>query len=150
MVIKPVNGNHGRGITTNINSLDEALIGFKEAKEVSRLVIVEKYITGEDHRLLVINNKLVAAAKRTPAHVIGDGKSTIQELVDEVNKDERRGYGHEKVLTEIDINSLTLEILKEMNMTTESVPKKGEMVKLKSTANLSTGGTAEDLSLIHI
>ena len=150
LVIKPVNGNHGRGITTNINSLDEALIGFKEAKEVSRLVIVEKYITGEDHRLLVINNKLVAAAKRTPAHVIGDGKSTIQELVDEVNKDERRGYGHEKVLTEIDINSLTLEILKEMNMTTESVPKKGEMVKLKSTANLSTGGTAEDITeLIH-
>ena len=150
LVIKPVNGNHGRGITTNINSLDEALIGFKEAKEVSRLVIVEKYITGEDHRLLVINNKLVAAAKRTPAHVIGDGKSTIQELVDEVNKDQRRGYGHEKVLTEIDINSLTLEILKEMNMTTESVPKKGEMVKLKSTANLSTGGTAEDITeLIH-
>ena len=150
LVIKPVNGNHGRGITTNINSLDEALIGFKEAKEVSRLVIVEKYITGEDHRLLVINNKLVAAAKRTPAHVIGDGKSTIQELVDEVNKDERRGYGHEKVLTEIDINSLTLEILKEMDMTTESVPKKGEMVKLKSTANLSTGGTAEDITeLIH-
>jgi len=150
LVIKPVNGNHGRGITTNINSLDEALIGFKEAKEISRLVIVEKYITGEDHRLLVINNKLVAAAKRTPAHVIGDGKSTIQELVDEVNKDERRGYGHEKVLTEIDINSLTLEILKEMNMTTESVPKKGEMVKLKSTANLSTGGTAEDITeLIH-
>ena len=150
LVIKPVNGNHGRGITTNINSLDEALIGFKEAKEVSRLVIVEKYITGEDHRLLVINNKLVAAAKRTPAHVIGDGKSTIQELVDEVNKDERRGYGHEKVLTEIDINSLTLEILKEMNMTTESVPKKGEMVKLKSTSKLSTGGTAEDITeLIH-
>ena len=150
LVIKPVNGNHGRGITTNINSLDEALIGFKEAKEVSRLVIVEKYITGEDHRLLVINNKLVAAAKRTPAHVIGDGKSTIQELVDEVNKDERRGYGHEKVLTEIDINSLTLEILKEMDMTTESVPKKGEMIKLKSTANLSTGGTAEDITeLIH-
>ena len=150
LVIKPVNGNHGRGITTNINSLDEALIGFKEAKEVSRLVIVEKYITGEDHRLLVINNKLVAAAKRTPAHVIGDGKSTIQELVDEVNKDERRGYGHEKVLTEIDINSLTLEILKEMDMTIESVPKKGEMVKLKSTANLSTGGTAEDITeLIH-
>ena len=150
LVIKPVNGNHGRGITTNINSIDEALIGFKEAKEISRLVIVEKYITGEDHRLLVINNKLVAAAKRTPAHVIGDGKSTIQELVDEVNKDERRGYGHEKVLTEIDINSLTLEILKELNMTTESVPKKGEMVKLKSTANLSTGGTAEDITeLIH-
>ena len=150
LVIKPVNGNHGRGITTNINSLDEALIAFKEAKEVSRLVIVEKYITGEDHRLLVIDNKLVAAAKRTAAHVIGDGKSTIEELVNEVNKDERRGYGHEKVLTEIDINSLTIELLKEKDMTPKSVPSKGEMVKLKSTANLSTGGTAEDITeMIH-
>jgi cyanophycin synthetase len=150
LVIKPVNGNHGRGITTNINSLNEALIAFKEAKEVSRLVIVEKYITGEDHRLLVIDNKLVAAAKRTAAHVIGDGKLTIEELVNEVNKDERRGYGHEKVLTEIDINSLTIELLKEKDMTPKSVPRKGEMVKLKSTANLSTGGTAEDITeMIH-
>ena len=150
LVIKPVNGNHGRGITTNIDSMEEALIAFKEAKEISRLVIVEKFITGEDYRLLVINHKLVAAAKRTPAHVIGDGKSTIQELVDEVNKDERRGYGHEKVLTEISINSLTLELLKENNLTPESVVKKGEFVKLKSTANLSTGGTAEDVTdLIH-
>ena len=150
LVIKPVNGNHGRGITTDINSMEEALIAFKEAKEISRLVIVEKFITGEDYRLLVINHKLVAAAKRTPAHVIGDGKSTIQELVDEVNKDERRGYGHEKVLTEISINSLTLELLKENKLTPESVVKKGEFVKLKSTANLSTGGTAEDVTdLIH-
>ncbi len=150
LVIKPVNGNHGRGITTDINSMEEALIAFKEAKEISRLVIVEKFITGDDYRLLVINNKLVAAAKRTPAHVIGDGKSTIQELVDEVNKDERRGYGHEKVLTEISINSLTLELLKENNLSPESVVAKGEFVKLKSTANLSTGGTAEDVTdLIH-
>ena len=150
LVIKPVNGNHGRGITTNINSMDEALIAFKEAKEISRLVIVEKYITGEDYRLLVIDNKLVAAAKRTPAHVIGDGKSSIQQLVDEVNKDERRGYGHEKVLTEISINSLTLELLKENGMTPETIVPKGEFVKLKSTANLSTGGTAEDVTdLIH-
>ena len=150
LVIKPVNGNHGRGITTNINSMEEALIAFKEAKEISRLVIVEKFITGDDYRLLVINNKLVAAAKRTPAHVIGDGKSTIQELVDEINKDERRGYGHEKVLTEISINSLTLELLKENNLTPESVVAKGEFIKLKSTANLSTGGTAEDVTdLIH-
>ena len=150
LVIKPVNGNHGRGITTNINSMDEALIAFKEAKEISRLVIVEKFITGEDYRLLVIDHKLVAAAKRTPAHVIGDGKSTIQQLVDEVNKDERRGYGHEKVLTEISINSLTLELLKESGMTPETIVSKGEFVKLKSTANLSTGGTAEDVTdLIH-
>ena len=99
---------------------------------------------------MVIDNKLVAAAKRTPAHVIGDGKSTIQQLVDEINKDERRGYGHEKVLTEISINSLTIELLKENGMTPETIVPKGEFVKLKSTANLSTGGTAEDVTdLIH-
>ena len=130
--------------------MEDALIAFKEAKEISRLVIVEKFVTGEDYRLLVINHKLVAAAKRTPAHVIGDGKSTIEELVEEVNKDERRGYGHEKVLTEIDINSLTIELLKEKGMTPKTVVPKGEMVNLKSTANLSTGGTAEDVTdLIH-
>ncbi len=150
IVIKPVNGNHGRGITTNINSLDEALIAFASAKEISRLVIVEKYVVGEDFRILVINNKMVAAAKRSPAHVIGDGKSTIKELIDKVNEDPRRGFGHEKVLTKIDINNLTLEILKENDLTPESIIKSGEYVKLKNTANLSTGGTAEDVTdLVH-
>ena len=150
IVIKPVNGNHGRGITTNINSIDDALIAFAAAKEISRLVIVEKYITGEDFRILVINNKMVAAAKRSPAHVIGDGKSTIQQLVDKVNEDPRRGFGHEKVLTKIDINNLSLEILKESNLTPDSIVKKGEYIKLKNTANLSTGGTAEDVTdLVH-
>ena len=150
IVIKPVNGNHGRGITTNINSLDDALIAFASAKEISRLVIVEKYVVGEDFRILVINNKMVAAAKRSPAHVIGDGKSTIKELIDKVNEDPRRGFGHEKVLTKIDINNLTLEILKENELTPESIVKSGEYVKLKNTANLSTGGTAEDVTdLVH-
>ncbi|MBG16143.1 MAG: cyanophycin synthetase [Crocinitomicaceae bacterium] len=150
IVIKPVNGNHGRGITTNINSIDDALIAFAAAKEISRLVIVEKYITGEDFRILVINNKMVVAAKRSPAHVIGDGKSTIQQLVDKVNEDPRRGFGHEKVLTKIEINNLSLEILKESNLTPNSIVKKGEYIKLKNTANLSTGGTAEDVTdLVH-
>ncbi len=150
IVIKPVNGNHGRGITTNINALDDALIAFASAKEISRLVIVEKYVVGEDFRILVINNKMVAAAKRSPAHVIGDGKSTIKELIDKVNEDPRRGFGHEKVLTKIDINNLTLEILKENELTPESIVKSGEYVKLKNTANLSTGGTAEDVTdLVH-
>ena len=121
IVIKPVNGNHGRGITTNINNIDEALIAFSAAKEISRLVIVEKYITGEDFRILVINNQFVAAAKRSPAHVIGDGKSTIQQLIDKVNEDPRRGFGHEKVLTKIEVNNLTLEILKEENLTPDSI-----------------------------
>ncbi len=150
LVIKPIDGNHGRGITVDINSYEAALEGFKAAKEVSRRVIVEKYITGEDYRLLVINNTFVAAAKRTPAHVVGDGKSSITELVEEVNKDPRRGYGHEKVLTAITINELTKTIISDAGYTPDSVLAEGEMLILKDTANLSTGGTAEDVTdIVH-
>ncbi|WP_298508497.1 cyanophycin synthetase [uncultured Kordia sp.] len=150
LVIKPINGNHGRGITVDINTYDEALVAFKAAQEISRSVIVEKYITGDDYRLLVINNKLVAAAKRTPAHVVGDGKSTIQELIDEVNKDERRGYGHEKVLTMIKVNDLTQTLIAAKGYTLETVLEKDEVMLLKDTANLSTGGTAEDVTdIVH-
>ena len=150
LVIKPIDGNHGRGITVDINSYKDALVAFKIAKEVSRRVIVEKYITGEDYRLLVINNNFVAAAKRTPAHVVGDGKSTIEELVEEVNKDPRRGYGHEKVLTAITINDLTKTIIADAGYTVDSVLKEGERLILKDTANLSTGGTAEDVTdIVH-
>ena len=150
LVVKPVGGNHGRGITVNIQNYDQALEAFTAAKRVSESIIIEKYITGEDYRLLVINNKLVAAAKRTPAHVVGNGKSTIQELVDEVNKDPRRGYGHENVLTQITINDLTTSILKAKGYTPETVPDDGEKVILKDTANLSTGGTAEDVTdIVH-
>ncbi len=106
---------------------------------------MERYITGDDYRLLVIDYKLVAAAKRTPAHVVGNGKSTIQELIDEVNKDPRRGYGHEKVLTMITVNKMTEDILKAHGYTTETVIDKGEVLYLKDTANLSTGGTATDV-----
>lgn len=150
LVIKPINGNHGRGITVDINTYDEALVAFKAAQEVSRSVIVEKYITGDDYRLLVINNKLVAAAKRTPAHVVGDGTSTIQQLIDEVNKDERRGYGHEKVLTMIKVNDLTQTLIAAKGYTLETVLEKDEVMLLKDTANLSTGGTAEDVTdIVH-
>ena len=152
LVIKPVDGNHGRGITVDIQNYKQALEGFRHAKNSSKsgAIIVEKFITGEDYRLLVINNKLVAAAVRTPAHVIGDGKSTIQELIDVVNKDPRRGYGHEKVLTQITVNELTETIIKDAGYTIESVIKKGERLILKDTANLSTGGTAEDVTdIVH-
>lgn len=150
LVVKPIDGNHGRGITVNINNYEDALVAFHAAKEVSRRVIIEKYITGEDYRLLVINNVLVAAAKRTPAHVIGDGKSTIKQLVDKENEDPRRGYGHENVLTQISINNLTKTILEGYGYTEDSVPPEGEMVILKDTANLSTGGTAEDVTdVVH-
>ncbi|WP_461304832.1 cyanophycin synthetase [Aureisphaera sp.] len=150
LVIKPIDGNHGRGITVDIQNYDEALVAFHAAKEVSRRVIVEKYITGKDYRLLVINNVLVAAALRTPAHVIGDGTSTVRELVDKVNEDPRRGYGHEKVLTMITINDLTKTIMEDAGYTEDSVLPKGEMLVLKDTANLSTGGTAEDVTdIVH-
>mgnify|MGYP000895379579 CR=1 FL=1 len=152
LVIKPVDGNHGRGITVNIQNYDEALVAFRAAKESSRStgVIIEKFITGEDYRLLVINNKLVAAAKRTPAHVVGNGKLTVQELIDEVNKDPRRGYGHENVLTQITVNDLTKTIIKDAGYTLESVIPAGETLILKDTANLSTGGTAEDVTdIVH-
>ncbi len=150
LVIKPIGGNHGRGITVDIMSYKEALRAFKAAKEVSRRIIVEKYIIGEDYRLLVINNQFVAGAKRTPAHVIGDGKSTIKELIEQVNSDPRRGYGHEKVLTAITINDLTKNIIKDAGYTVDTVLQKDEKLILKDTANLSTGGTAEDVTdIVH-
>ncbi len=150
IVVKPINGNHGRGITININDWDQAVEALEAAKKVSRSVIVEKYITGEDYRLLVINHKLVAAAKRTPAHVVGDGQSTIQQLVDKVNEDPRRGYGHEKVLTMIKIDKMSENLLAAAGYTVDTVLPEGEFFALKDTANLSTGGTATDVTdIVH-
>ena len=150
LVIKPVNGNHGRGITANLNNWDDTLKAFEAAKAISRSVIVERYIVGEDYRLLVINYKLVAAAKRTPAGVTGDGQSTIQQLIDQVNADPRRGYGHEKVLTQITVDQMTIDILKQENLSLESILPQGKWLKLKDTANLSTGGTSTDVTdLVH-
>jgi len=146
IVIKPINGNHGRGITINIKNWDDAVKAMHEAKKISNSVIVEKYITGDDYRLLVINYKLVAAALRTPAHVIGDGIQTIQQLIDVVNSDPRRGYGHEKVLTQIKVDDMTLDLIKAKDYTLETVLPKGEEMRLKETANLSTGGTAKDVT----
>ena len=150
LVLKPINGNHGRGATINIRNEEDALIALDAAKKISRAVICEKYITGFDHRILVIDYKFICAAKRTPAMVIGDGKLTIQQLIDEVNKDPRRGYGHEKVLTAIKVDDNTNSMLQEKGYTLQTVLKKGETTFLKSTANISTGGTATDVSdLVH-
>lgn len=146
LVIKPIDGNHGKGNTTNINSWDQALKAFEAAREYSRSVIVERFIRGVDFRCLVINYKFICAALRTPASVTGDGKHTIQWLIDETNKDPRRGYGHEKVLTQITIDAFTQKMLDEKGYTLETIPAKGEMVVLKSTANLSTGGTSTDVT----
>jgi len=145
-VTKPVNGNHGKGATTNIRTWEEAVEAMEAAKKYSRAVICEKFITGRDFRVLVIDYKFVAAALRTPAAVTGDGKHTIQELIDITNSDPRRGYGHEKVLTSIKIDDFTNNILIKHNYTLATVLKKGEELWLKPTANLSTGGTATDVT----
>ncbi len=150
LVMKPVNGNHGRGATINIRNREDAVVALAAAKKISRSVICEKYITGFDHRILVINYKFICAAKRTPAQVIGDGKSSIQQLIDEVNKDPRRGYGHEKVLTAIKVDDMTNSILDEKGYTLDTVLKNDELLYLKTTANISTGGTATDITdLVH-
>ncbi len=150
LVIKPINGNHGRGATIGIQNYEQAVEALAIAKKVSRSVIVEQFIVGLDHRLLVINYKFVAAALRTPAAVIGDGKSNIQELIDIVNSDSRRGYGHEKVLTQIKIDEVSENILRDKGLTLESILPKGETVYLKATANLSTGGTSTDVTdIVH-
>lgn len=146
LVIKPVDGNHGRGATINIQSLDAAIEAFHVAKAISRRIMVERYITGDDYRFLVINYKFVAAAKRTPAAVTGDGKHTIGELIEKVNADPLRGFGHEQVLTQIKVDHNTQGILEKKGLTLESVLPEGEELWLKTTANLSTGGTSADVT----
>ena len=146
VVIKPLDGNHGKGATVGVKSIEEAHVAWEKAKEYSRWVIVEKQLVGADFRALVVNNRLIAVAKRVPAHVVGDGKQTIQELVDETNADPRRGYGHENVLTEIDIDSQSLRCIRNAGYELESVLPKGEVLYLKTTANISTGGTAIDVT----
>jgi len=146
LVIKPIDGNHGKGNTTNITNYEQALKAFAAAKEFNRSLIVEKFITGYDFRALVINYKFICAALRTPASVTGDGEHTIQWLIDETNKDPRRGYGHEKVLTQITVDQFTQKMLDDHGYTLETIPKKNELVLLKPTANLSTGGTSSDVT----
>ncbi len=150
IVTKPVDGNHGKGATTNITNWEDAVKGLEAAKKYSRGVIVERFITGQDHRVLVINYKFVAAAIRKPASVVSDGKSTIQQLIDKTNEDPRRGYGHERTLTQIKVDDFTLDMLTKANLTLESVIPSGQELHLKPTANLSTGGTATDVTdMVH-
>ncbi len=145
-VIKPLDGNHGKGATIGILNLEDAAVAFEKAKEYSRWVIVEQQLIGSDFRALVVNNRLIAVAKRIPAHVVGDGKQTIAELVDETNRDPRRGFGHENVLTLIDIDQQSMRLIQNAGYTLDSVLKKGEVLFLKTTANISTGGTAIDVT----
>ena len=150
VVLKPYNGNHGRGITINVSADDDIRAGFEAAQEHSRSVIVETCLAGDDHRLLVVNGQLVAATRRTPGHVVGDGATTVAGLVEMVNADPRRGVGHEKVLTRLKLDREAELMLERAGYTADSVPAAGEVVPLRSTANLSTGGTATDVTdIIH-
>ncbi len=146
LVFKPLDGNHGRGATINVKTEEEAIAAYEHAARISRKVIVEKFITGYDFRVLVIDHKMVAAAQRQPAHVKGDGTLTVQQLIDKENQDPRRGFGHENVLTEISVDRDTLDLLSKKGYTLETVPEKDEVIYLKSTANLSTGGTSIDVT----
>ena len=146
LVLKPVDGNHGKGATTNIINWEMAVKALAAAQVYGRSIICERFITGFDFRVLVINNKFICAALRTPAAVTGDGEHNIQWLVDETNKDPRRGFGHEKVLTSIKLDNFSDIMLDEKGYTLETIPAKGELVLLKPTANLSTGGTSEDVT----
>lgn len=146
LVFKPLDGNHGRGISTNIKTKEDAIAAYEHAAKISRRVIAERFVTGYDFRVLVIDNKMVAAALRVPAHVKGDGIHSVKELIDLENTDPRRGYGHEKVLTEISVDRDTLDLLDKKGYTLETVPADGEIVHVKSTANLSTGGTSIDVT----
>ncbi|MFT4531971.1 MAG: cyanophycin synthetase [Thalassolituus oleivorans] len=152
VVLKPLNANHGRGVTINLLDDDEVELAFKEALKfgTGNSVLVESYISGFDHRMLVVNNELVAVAKRVPGHVVGDGKSTIVELVDVVNDDPRRGIGHEKVLTRLELDSQAERLMTEAGYDQTTVLEDGQVFFLRSTANLSTGGTAIDVTdIVH-
>jgi cyanophycin synthetase len=146
VVIKPLDGNHGRGVFVNLADDDEVREFFDNAWRESRSgsIVVESFITGRDYRILVVNNEVVAVSERVPAHVTGDGTSTVAELIERENADPRRGVGHEKILTRIVVDSQTMEVLERDNRTLDDVPAEGEFVQLKLTGNMSTGGTAID------
>lgn len=146
LAIKPHNGNQGKGVSLNLCTVEEVLEAFEKAKSYSNEVIVEKYFEGKDFRLLVVNYQCIAAAERTPAMVTGNGFSTIRELVDIANLNPARGDHHETILTRIKIDKHTEEFLKFQDRTLQDIPRKGEIVYLKRTANLSTGGTSEDIT----
>lgn len=146
LVTKPLDGNQGRGVTTHIHNLEQALFGFRMAKKISDTVIVEEFVDGSDYRFLVIDYKLVAVSKRTPAMVTGNGRFTVRELIEEANRDPQRGHTAAHVLAPIKVDEITQKILSEKQLTLDSVLPAGEDLYLKETANISGGGTATDVT----
>lgn len=150
LVIKPNDGNQGKGVTLNINNDEAAVLAFDKARLISKRIIVERYYGGNDYRFLIVNYRFVAAAMRTPAMVTGDGISAVRELIEKVNSDPLRGFDHENILTKIVIDESSLEMLRYQDLSLDSIPPKGKKILLRQTANLSTGGTAEDVTdIVH-
>jgi cyanophycin synthetase len=150
VVIKPLDGNHGKGVAIGLTTADQVRTAFAEAEYYSSTVIVETFQQGNDYRILIVNGKLVAVAQRVPGHVVGDGRHTIAQLVELVNQDPRRGVGHEKVLTRLELDEQALRLCKEAGLDPESVLPAGQLFYLRSTGNLSTGGTSIDKTdVIH-
>jgi cyanophycin synthetase len=146
VVVKPLDGNHGRGVQLDLRSGEEVAAAFPAAQAEARRgwVVVESYVTGNDYRVLVVGGMMVAVAERVPAHVTGDGTSTVARLVEETNADPRRGVGHEKVLTRIRVDEAAVELIRAQGFELDDVPPKGTMVKLTLTGNMSTGGISID------
>ncbi|MBP7914968.1 MAG: cyanophycin synthetase [Vitreoscilla sp.] len=145
VVVKPQDGNQGKGVTVNITDRAHLEIAYQAAEEIGH-PMVEKFLPGSDFRLLVVGQRLVAAARRDPPHVNGDGQHTVRQLVDQVNADPRRGDGHATSLTKIRFDDIAVARLSLQGLTPESVPEKGQRVILRNNANLSTGGTATDVT----
>ncbi|MGH8685918.1 MAG: cyanophycin synthetase [Nitrosospira sp.] len=146
VVVKPRDGNQGRGVGVNLTSRGQVEAAYAVAAEISSEVLVECYIPGQDYRMLVVGNKLIAAARRDPPQVIGDGAHTISQLVEQVNSDPRRGEGHANSLTKIHLDEIALAHLATQGLTAESFPSEGARIFLRNNANLSTGGTATDVT----
>ena len=150
VVIKPLDGNHGKAVAINLKTPEQVTEAYDKARSWGPYVIVESYQTGNDYRILVIDGRVAAVAQRVPGHVVGDGRSTIAELIEEVNRDPRRGIGHEKVLTRVEVDDQARRLLDEAGLTLGSVPPEGKVFYLRATGNLSTGGTAIDMTdVIH-
>ncbi|MGG5808693.1 cyanophycin synthetase [Falsiroseomonas sp. CW058] len=144
LVTKPLDGNHGRGVSLRLRSEEEVRRGFEMAARHARVVVVERFLEGRDHRVLVIGGQVVAVAERVPAHVVGNGRDTVAGLIEAVNRDPRRGDGHENVMTRIVVDEAVEDVLARQGQALDAVPHPGRVVWLRDTANLSTGGTAVD------
>lgn len=150
VVVKPLDANHGRGVSLDLKTGAEVRAAFEKAREHARTAVVENFITGFDHRMLVVNGELIAVAKRVPGHVVGDGERTIEQLIAVVNSDPRRGIGHEKVLTRLELDAQAETMMAKKGVTKDTVLPRGEILFLRGTGNLSTGGTAIDLTdVVH-